>query len=136
MIPGHVVDTHALLWYLYSPNRLGAAALAALDAANGGSAAVLVPVLVLAEAVMVVQKGRLAGVDAARGMLGLHAVVASQGFIVAELDAVTVLDSARLTAIPDIFDRLIVAEAAERGIPLITKDAVIVASGTVATIWD
>ncbi len=136
MSPSHVVDTHALLWYLYSPSRLGVAALAALDAANAETAAVLVPVLVLAEAVMVVQKRRLPGVDPQRGMLGLRAVAASRGFVVEDLDALTVLDSARLLAIPDIFDRLIAAEAIERGIPLITKDAAIVASGAVATIWD
>ncbi|WP_437611276.1 hypothetical protein WMF20_05460 [Sorangium sp. So ce834] len=41
-----------------------------------------------------------------------------------------------MTAIPDIFDRLIVAEAIHRRTPLISKDAVIRRTALVATVWD
>jgi PIN domain nuclease of toxin-antitoxin system len=46
-----------------------------------------------------------------------------------------VLASHTLTAIPDIFDRLIVMEALARGVPLLSKDSVIERSGVVTTVW-
>ncbi len=48
----------------------------------------------------------------------------------------TVIASHHYTVIPDIFDRLIVAEAILRGLPLLTRDTVIRASGLVAVVWD
>jgi PIN domain nuclease of toxin-antitoxin system len=52
------------------------------------------------------------------------------------LDPNLVISSRTLTAIPDIFDRLIVAEALQLGLPLITSDSVIRASGLVNVIWN
>jgi PIN domain nuclease of toxin-antitoxin system len=48
----------------------------------------------------------------------------------------TVIASHHYTIIPDIFDRLIVTEAISRGLPLLTRDTMIRASGLVAVIWD
>jgi PIN domain nuclease of toxin-antitoxin system len=48
----------------------------------------------------------------------------------------TVIESHTFTAIPDIFDRLVVAEARRLGLPLITRDATIKASGLVSVVWD
>jgi PIN domain nuclease of toxin-antitoxin system len=48
----------------------------------------------------------------------------------------TVIGSHTLTAIPDIFDRLIVAEARRLSLPLITRDTAISGSGLVSVVWD
>lgn len=47
-----------------------------------------------------------------------------------------VLASHQLSTVPDIFDRLIVAEARERRLPLLTRDSIIRESQIVATILD
>lgn len=52
------------------------------------------------------------------------------------LSAETAFITHTLTAIPDIFERLIVAEASRLNAPLITRDSVISATGLVPTIWD
>jgi PIN domain nuclease of toxin-antitoxin system len=134
--PTHVADAHALLWYLFAPERMGAAAASAMDRANAGEIAVVIPAVVLAEAMMVLEKQRLPGVDAARGRATLRLLPTSRNWIVAPLTADTVLSSHALAMIPDIFDRLIVTEASLRRLPLLTKDGTIIASGAVTTVWD
>lgn len=47
--PRFVVDTHALWWYLRSPERLSAAASAVFRLAEIGSATIVVPAIVIAE---------------------------------------------------------------------------------------
>jgi len=51
------------------------------------------------------------------------------------LSVETVLSSATLTAIPDIFDRLIVSEALRWNAQLLTRDALITQSGLVSILW-
>jgi PIN domain nuclease of toxin-antitoxin system len=46
-----------------------------------------------------------------------------------------VIDSMGLTEMPDIFDRLLVAEARQLDVAVITQDPIIVDSGLVRVIW-
>ncbi len=41
-----------------------------------------------------------------------------------------------LSSVPELFDRLIVAAARAKDLPLITRDQVLADSGLVETIWD
>ena len=61
-----VTDTHAFLWHLYLPSRLGPAAREAFAETDAGDARIYIPALVAAEALMVVQKNRLPGVEVER----------------------------------------------------------------------
>jgi PIN domain nuclease of toxin-antitoxin system len=54
-----VTDTHALLWYLSDNPRLSEAALACFVEAEAGRAAILVPSIVLVEAVYLFEKQRI-----------------------------------------------------------------------------
>jgi PIN domain nuclease of toxin-antitoxin system len=132
----YVTDTHALVWSMYAPSRLGKAALSAFAAADAGSARIYVPAVVLAETIMVVERGRLPGVTPAHLLPRLSAMHTSDNYPLASLLPAVVLASHTLTLIPDIFDRLIVAEALHRGIPLLSKDEVIQRAALVTTVWD
>lgn len=68
----YVTDAHSLLWHLYRPQRLGRAAQQAFSASEAGQACIHVPAVVVAEALMVVQKGRLPGVDLSRLVPHIH----------------------------------------------------------------
>lgn len=131
-----LTDAHAFLWHLYWPRRLGAAAREAFSATEEGNARIHLPAHVLAECLMVVQKGRLPGARLADLLPHLEALDHSQNYSLLSLQPSTVLASHHYAAIPDIFDRLTVTEGILRGIPLITKDPVIRGSGLVPTIWD
>ena len=132
----YVVDTHALVWSMYSPARLGRAAAAVFAEVEVGEARLHVPAVVVAEVLMVVERGRLPGVAMAHLLPQLEAMRSSENYNLVPLLPEVVIASHTLSAIPDIFDRLIVAEALARGLPLITRDGVIHGSGLVATIWD
>ncbi len=60
---------------------------------------------------------------------------AAAGFRFTSLTPQTALRIQPLTVLPDIHDRLIVAEALESGATLITRDEVITASGLVPVVW-
>ena len=136
MSPEYVVDTHALVWSMYAPARLGRAAAAVFAEVDAGRAIAQVPAVVVAEVLMVVERGRLPGVGLAHLLPQLEAMRASDNYKLVPLLPEVVIGSHTLTAIPDIFDRLIVAEALVRGLHLVTKDGIIHGAGLVATIWD
>ncbi|XYI03495.1 type II toxin-antitoxin system VapC family toxin [Sorangium sp. So ce1128] len=136
MIAEYVTDTHALVWSMYAPSRLGNAAQQAFAATDAGSARIYVPAVVIAETIMVVERGRLPGIALAHLLPRLEAMRTSDNYRLTSLLPEVVLASHTLSAIPDIFDRLIVAEAIHRGTPLISKDTVIRQSALVTTLWD
>jgi PIN domain nuclease of toxin-antitoxin system len=107
-----------------------------LRAADAGEAHIYIPAVVIAECLMVAEKGRIPGL-AVEGLLEhFEAIRGSENFLPTVLSPDLILASHRLTMIPDIFDRLIVTEAEQRGLPLLTRDSVIRESGLVETIWD
>jgi PIN domain nuclease of toxin-antitoxin system len=118
------------------PARLGRAAAVVFADVDAGQARLHVPAVVVAETLMVVERGRLPGVAMAHLLPQLDAMRTSDNYNLVPLLPEVVIGSHTLTAIPDIFDRLVVAEALARGVPLISKDRIIRGSGLVATVWD
>jgi PIN domain nuclease of toxin-antitoxin system len=131
-----VTDTHALLWHLYDQSHLGRAAQATFAQADVGEARIHVPALVIAEILMVAEKGRIPGVTVSRVVPHLESLRTSDNYPSSPLLPEVVLQSRTLTSIPDIFDRLIVAEAIARAVPLVSKDRIIRSSGLVTLVWD
>jgi PIN domain nuclease of toxin-antitoxin system len=121
---------------LYWPQRLGSAAQQVFSDADAGQVCIHVPAVVVAEAIMVVQKGRLPGASLDHLLPHLRAMAASDNYPLLPLLPETVIASHQYTIIPDIFDRLIVTEAILRDVPLVTRDPVIRQSGLISTIWD
>ena len=132
----YVVDAHSLLWHLFAPRRLGSAARVALLAGDSGTSEIYLPAVVIAEMIMVIQRGRLPGVAMPQLLTHLNFIQSRANYILLPLLPETVIASHTLTAIPDIFDRLVVAEARRLGVPVLTRDATISASGLVSVAWD
>lgn len=129
----YLIDTHALLWHLHAPRRLGAAgeALARIDAGEGRA---WIPAVVIAEALMVAERRRIAGLALEALLAQFESLRGSDNYRLSPLTVDRVLRTPRLSAIPDIFDRLIAAEAVERNVPLLTRDPVIRDSQLVTTV--
>ena len=58
-MPGVVVDTHAIVWYLSQDSRLSLAARDTLTAATNDGEMVYIPSICLVELTYLVEKGRL-----------------------------------------------------------------------------
>ena len=126
-----VVDTHALWWYLRSPERLTIAASAVFRLAETGNATIIVPAIAVAEFYFLsVKLGQpippsdlLAALDAVGGI-----ELSDLGR--AQLER---LDS--FPEIPEMHDRLIAAEAAALDAPVVTRDETLTASVQIETVW-
>ena len=127
-----VLDTHAFIWSLTSPERLGARAAKLLKRIDAGDGQALVPAAALAELCLLREAGRTPiGLAEARA-----AFDRSPNLWLLPLDVDQVETFAALGGVRDIFDRFIVAAAKSLGARLITRDGGIAESGLVATVWD
>lgn len=125
-----LVDTHALLWWLAGSTRLSQRAIAILaDKTNRR----LVSIAALWEIAIKMGKGKLPS-----GGLTLHDILAETTKQQFELRAVEPSDLVRMQGLPwlhgDPFDRILIAQALEDNIPLLTVDRAI-AQYPLQTIW-
>ena len=126
-----ILDSHALIWTLDDPSRLGPAATAILqDPANR----LMISVVTVWEVAIKVGRGRLplslpfrAWMDRAVTDLGLAVL------------PITLDHAERQVGLPfhhrDPFDRMIAAQALVEGIPLVSTDAIFDAYG-VTRLWN
>jgi len=134
MATKHVVDTHALIWYLEGNPRLGVQARAVLDAPTSE---LVIPLIALAEACWMIEHGK-SSIPAVQDLLA--ALDADPRVVVMPLDR-TVLDKTLgMTAITEMHDRQIVATAlclADQGetVAVLSKDRNLQTSGLVPIIW-
>lgn len=120
-----LLDTHVLLWAATSPERLGAGARAAIE---DGSADVLVSAVTAWELAIKQSLGKL---ELARpAELWLPEVLHRSGFQSMPVDQEAAL---RVRALPwhhrDPFDRLLVAQALQQGVTIVSHDEVFAAYG-------
>jgi PIN domain nuclease of toxin-antitoxin system len=129
-----VTDAHALIWYAMGPTRrLGRRARGVFERAERRLATIYVPVLVLVEISEAVRRGSVR-CDAGFRRWSSR-LLASGGFVAADLTTAIVLEAEGLYGIAERGDRLIAATAASLGCPLITSDAEIRRISAVETIW-
>lgn len=134
MTQTYVADTHALVWHLFNPTRLSNMARDAFAKIARGEAVLNIPLIVVAETLMVVEKGRVKATYAHIETF-LRQVARSSNYRIGGLDLQTILSAMRLIQVNDIFDRLIVAETHALGGSLITCDREIVAARLVPIVW-
>jgi PIN domain nuclease of toxin-antitoxin system len=127
-----VLDTHALVWYLARPERLGRAARRVLREVDRGRAGALVPAIAAVELALLRGLGRTRlGIPELEATLERNAAIS-----VLALDLEQAREFAALEALRDPFDRMIVAAARASRAPLVTADAAISSSGLVSVVWE
>ncbi|MGH7322850.1 MAG: type II toxin-antitoxin system VapC family toxin [Candidatus Rokuibacteriota bacterium] len=126
-----VADTHALVWHLTDPDRLGKAARRALATVDTGRGLCHVPVIVLVEICFLYERGRLRmGPSRVLDALGGH-----PGYAVLALDVEQVIEFGALTSVRDPVDRLILSAARVTGSRLVSADASLGGHG-VERVWN
>lgn len=126
-----VADTHALVWRLTAPRKLGRAAQRAFEAADAERWLCCVPAIVLVEVALLRERGRI-GVGPADV---LQALRGRPGYAVLALDAEQSLEFGALVGIKDPMDRLVLAAARVSEAKLVSSDAVFDGLG-VERVWD
>ena len=126
-----MADTHALWWFLKSPERLSAAATAVFRLAGTGNATIVVPAIVVAEFYFLsVKLGQ--PIAPAELLARLDAV---GGIEVADLGRAQLERLEFCQEISEMHDRLIAAESLTLGAPVLTRDGTLTASRQIQTIW-
>ena len=126
-----VADTHALWWYLSSPERLSPAASAVFRLAETGNAIILVPEIAVAERYFLALK---LGRPFAPSDL-LNALSAVSNIELSDLGRAQLERLDRLPEISEMHDRLIAAESMALEAPVVTRDETLLASHQVDTVW-
>ena len=134
MAAKYVLDAHALIWHLEGNPRLGARAKTVIDDADSD---LVLPIIALAEAVFVVERGRT-GIPDVETLL--DRVDRDHRIVVHPLDRSVVDKTLYLGEIPEMHDRQIAATAlllADQGHTVfpVTKDSDLLASDAVPTLW-
>jgi PIN domain nuclease of toxin-antitoxin system len=126
-----VADTHALVWHLSAPQRLGKQARRLLESADAGRAVAHVPAICLVEVALLHQRGRLRfGCDRVIADLAPH-----PGWQVLALDIEQALAFAALASIRDPMDRLVAAAARVLDATLVSADPAFDVTG-LRRAWD
>lgn len=129
-----LADTHAILWYLMSDDRISHFATAALDDATATGDPIFVSAITMVEIQYLVEKSRL-NVEDRR--IVLAAIDDDQSpVLLVPVDRVVTATLAQIgrDEVPDMPDRIIAATALALGVPLLSRDRMIRAS-RVETIW-
>jgi PIN domain nuclease of toxin-antitoxin system len=132
-----VADSHALIFYLYEPSRLSQTALEALGTAEDGEG-IVVSTATFGDLWYASHKiGPKALAPGSFEELRRTVLDPSFNFVVAPIMAGTMehFDRVPLKALPDPFDRFIMATAAQLRLPLVSADRAIAASQVVEVIW-
>lgn len=130
----HIVDTHALLWYIADSPRLSEAADAVLA---DPTSEIILPATAYGEALWIVEHGRIPALTVSDVQAAINA---DARIVIYPLNQAVIDRSQSLTAIHEMHDRQIVATAlllvdTSEMVALLTHDGNITASGLVPIIW-
>jgi PIN domain nuclease of toxin-antitoxin system len=117
----YVIDTHPLLWHVSADTQIGAQARALIERAEAGEINIIVPAIVLIEAIEIIRKGKVVyNIDEL-----LQQINQRSNFIVKNLDSdiITAYKNYLPSIKLDIHDKIIIITAQYFGnTPIITKD--------------
>jgi PIN domain nuclease of toxin-antitoxin system len=122
-----VIDTHTLIWYLTKDRKLSPSASAIFAAAERGETQLVISAIVMAELFYASAKWRLFP-DFAAMFADLQD---KPYFQFASFTPQDVLGFATDRIVPEMHDRIITGLARRLGVPIITSDPAIIASGLV-----
>lgn len=130
-LPLYVTDSHSLIWYLLESSRLSFNANEVFKAVEQGKANLLIPAIVIAEIIFIVQGGK---VQADLDSLILQ-IQESGNFHISPLGLDELICLKEQTEIREMHDRFIVCEALLHKAKIITKDKEIRDSGVAEVVW-
>jgi PIN domain nuclease of toxin-antitoxin system len=127
----YVLDTHACVFALGAPTKLGKKARSAMQAVEEGRSEAWIPAAVVAEVILLRELGRIE-----IGLAQLKtAMEEAPGLRFLSMDLRQLDEFAALGAIRDPFDRLIVSAARAVGAKLLTRDRSLGENALVQTVW-
>jgi PIN domain nuclease of toxin-antitoxin system len=129
-----VIDTHALIWYLFGDQRLSDTARATIDSIQQDGQHIAVSTITLVEVVYLAEKSKIESATFERILTTLD--LPNSWLIETPIDRLVVqaLNLLPRAEVPDMPDRIIGATTLYLGVPVISRDGKIRSSG-LQSIW-
>ena len=126
----YVLDTHVLIWYFIGSKRLREKLKDVIDERRRKGGGILVPTIVLAEALDIAEKQKVAF-----DFNGMYQLIQEDpGFEIVGFGIEVFEETLSVEEVKEIHDRIIVATAKFYGAGILTKDRIIQNSGEVETL--
>jgi len=129
-----VVDTHAVIWYLFADERISATARTTIEETAAGGDQIAFSSITLAEIVYLSEKGRIDSATLDRLLMAVDGEDAVLIEVPFDRHVAQALRKVERSQVPNLPDRIIAATALHLGLPLISRDRRIQLSD-VDTIW-
>ncbi len=128
-----VVDTHVLLWHFLNPSELSPNASRALRQADVAGN-ILISTISIVEIRYLVEKGKFTSFALDTILETIDDPTTALTLVSVDRDIAAAIHKIPRSVVPDMPDRIIAATAVHLGLPLVTCDEKIQASG-IATVW-
>jgi PIN domain nuclease of toxin-antitoxin system len=129
-----VLDTHAAIWYLLKSPSLSPRALHAIEVALQSGEPAFLSSISIVEVVYLVERGRLPMPALERLMAAFENPIVALRIAPLDFDVAKFIQKIPRDAVPDMPDRIIAATALHLGLPLVTRDQRMRATG-IEIIW-
>jgi len=131
----YVADTQSILWHLAKDRHLSRQARRIFGLVEKGRAQVLIPSIVLVEAIFLMQRDRIPKAQVSQ-LFALSEDTDANFYVVPlNMTVAKAVSDFGPVAIPDMPDRIIAATARALNLPLITVDPIIADSELVKVVW-
>jgi PIN domain nuclease of toxin-antitoxin system len=129
-----LADTHSIIWHLFDPGKLSAAADAAFNGAIRLGGVIYVSAISPIEVRYLVEKSKLPPAYLADLLAVIDNPVTAIRALTVDMAVARATEHVPRSVVPDLPDRIIAATALVHGLPLVTADSKLRASA-VPTIW-
>ncbi|MFN5835341.1 MAG: type II toxin-antitoxin system VapC family toxin [Pseudanabaena sp.] len=130
-----VADTHTIIWYLRSPEKLSTNAVNALDNALNNGESIFISAISLVEMNYLVEKNRIPTSSLEQLLQLIDDPLVNLVVIPLDTPVAKAFTQISRKIVPEMGDRIIAATALYLGLPLVTKDHKISNLSNIQIVW-
>jgi PIN domain nuclease of toxin-antitoxin system len=130
-----VADTHTIIWYLRSPEKLSTNAVNALDNALNNGESIFISAISLVEINYLVEKNRIPTSSLEQLLQLIDDPLVNLVVIPLDTPVAKAFTQIPRKIVPEMGDRIIAATALYLGLPLVTKDHKISNLSNIQIVW-
>ncbi len=130
-----VADTHTIIWYLRSPEKLSTNALTSLDNALNNGESIFISAISLVEMNYLVEKNRIPTSSLEQLLQLIDDPLVKLVVVPLDTPVAKAFTQIPRDIVPEMGDRIIAATSLYLGLPLVTKDHKIRNLSNIQTIW-
>ncbi|MEI6332371.1 MAG: type II toxin-antitoxin system VapC family toxin [Pseudanabaena sp.] len=130
-----VADTHTIIWYLRSPEKLSTNAVTSLDNALNNGESIFISAISLVEMNYLVEKNRIPTSSLEQLLQLIDDPLVKLVVVPLDTPVARAFTQIPREIVPEMGDRIIAATSLYLGLPLVTKDHKIRNLSNIQTIW-